>query len=198
MNVAADTAPRRFDFLVIGAGSAGCALAARLSEDGRHTVALLESGGSNEHFFIRTPAAVAAAISHSRFNWGLKTVPQAGLNNRSIPIPRGHVLGGSGSLNGMVYHRGHPLDYDDWARAGATGWSYAEVLPYFTRSENNEDYPPSVYHGHGGPINVRFAKRPNRMSADYIDAVTGLGFPACADFAGPHPEGVGPASRDDS
>ena len=188
---AALPAPRRFDFLVIGGGSAGCALAARLSEDGRHTVALLESGGSDAHFFIRTPAAVAAAIGHRRFNWGLTTTPQAGLNNRTIPIPRGRVLGGSGSLNGMVYHRGHPLDYDDWARAGAIGWSYADVLPYFTRSENNENYPPSVYHGRGGPINVCFAKRPNPMSAVYIDAVIGLGFPACEDFAGPQPEGVG-------
>jgi choline dehydrogenase len=188
---AATVTPRRFDYLVVGAGSAGCALATRLSEDGRHSVALLESGGSDRHPYIRTPAAVAAAIGHPNFNWGLKTVPQAGLDGRSIPIPRGRVLGGSGSLNGMVYHRGHPLDYEDWARGGAHGWSYAEVLPYFIRSENNENYPAGTYHGHGGPMNVRFARRPNRMSATFIDAVVGLGFPACADFAGARPEGVG-------
>jgi choline dehydrogenase-like flavoprotein len=182
---------RRFDYLVIGAGSAGCALAARLSEDGRHTVALLEAGGSARHPYIRTPAAVAAAIGHPPFNWGLTTAPQPGLDGRRIPIPRGHVLGGSGSLNGMVYHRGHPLDYEDWARAGAAGWGYARVLPYFTRSENNEDYPTSAYHGHDGPINVRFPTRPNRMSTAFIDSVVGLGFPRCEDFVGPRPEGVG-------
>jgi choline dehydrogenase len=183
--------PRRFDYVVVGAGSAGCALAARLSEDGRHTVALLESGGSDHHPYIRMPAAVAAAIGHRSFNWGLKTVPQAGLEGRSIPIPRGRVLGGSGSLNGMVYHRGHPLDYEDWARGGAVGWDYARVLPYFIRSENNENYAAGTYHGHGGPMNVRFARRPNRMSATFIEAVVGLGFAPCADFAGARPEGVG-------
>ena len=182
---------RRFDFLVVGGGSAGCALAARLSEDGKTRVALLEAGGSDRHPFVRTPAAVAAAINHPRLNWGLQTVPQPGLDGRRIPIPRGRVLGGSGSLNGMVYHRGYPLDYEDWSRDGATGWGYRDVLPYFTRSENNENYPASVYHGHGGPMNVRFADRPNRMSRVYIEAVKSLHFPVCDDFAGPHPEGVG-------
>ena len=181
----------RFDYVVVGGGTAGCALAARLSEDRSIRVALVEAGGSNDHPYIRTPAAVAAAIGHPRFNWGFKTVPQAGLNGRLNSVPRGRVLGGSGSINGMVYFRGHPLDYQDWASAGATGWGYADVLPYFTRSENNENFPVSVYHGHGGPMNVRLPARPNRMNGVFIDAVASLGFPRCADFAGADPEGAG-------
>lgn len=180
-----------FDFIVVGGGTAGCALAARLSEDARVTVCLLEAGGMDSHAFVRIPAAVMAAIGRASLNWGFETTPQAALNGRRIPVPRGHVLGGSGSINGMVYHRGYPRDYDDWARAGATGWSYSEVLPYFTRSENNENYSASAYHGRGGPMNVRLPAQPNRMTRDFIDAVRTLDFPACADFCSSNPEGVG-------
>jgi len=180
-----------FDFIVVGGGTAGCALAARLSEDPSVTVCLLEAGGMDAHPFVRIPAAVMAAVGRTSLNWGFETTPQAALNGRRIPIPRGHVLGGSGSINGMVYHRGYPRDYDDWAGAGATGWSYAEVLPYFTRSENNENFPPSVLHGHGGPMNVRFPAHPNPMTRDFIDAVRSLHFLACSDFSGSNPEGVG-------
>src|SRR5258707_2908076 len=120
-----------FDYIVIGGGTAGCVLAARLSEDRNVSVALLEAGGTNNRLWIRTPATIMAAINSPALNWGFKTTPQVGLAGRQINIPRGHVLGGSGSLNGMVYHRGFPFDYDDWARTGCSGWSYAEVLPYF-------------------------------------------------------------------
>lgn len=180
-----------FDFIVVGGGTAGCVLAARLSEDPHATVCLLEAGGTDRHPFIRIPAAVQAAVSTRDLNWGFTTTPQPHLDNRRIPLPRGHVLGGSGSINGMVYHRGQSADYDDWAHAGATGWSYAEVLPYFTRSEHNQDLPASVYHGRGGPLNVSTPARPNRMTADFIAAVRSLGYPLCTDFAGPQPEGVG-------
>jgi choline dehydrogenase len=180
-----------FDFIVIGGGTAGCALAARLSEDPSLSVCLLEAGGMDRHPFVQVPAAVMAAVSRPALNWGFETTPQAALNSRRIPVPRGRVLGGSGSINGMVYHRGFPRDYDDWARAGATGWSYAEVLPYFKRSEHNEDYAESSYHGTAGPMNVRFAAQPNRMSRDFIEAVRSLQFPDCSDFCGLHPEGVG-------
>lgn len=180
-----------FDFVVVGGGTAGCALAARLSEDPHLSVCLLEAGGSDRHAFISIPAAVQAAIGTRRLNWGFTTTPQPGLDNRQIPLPRGRVLGGSGSINGMVYHRGHPHDYDDWARAGAAGWSYAEVLPYFTRSENNLDHPQSVYHGRGGPLTISTPRQPNPMTADFIAAVRDLGFPVCKDFAGPEPEGAG-------
>jgi choline dehydrogenase-like flavoprotein len=180
-----------FDFIVVGAGTAGCALAARLSEDASVSVCLLEAGGMDGHPFIRTPAAVLAAIGRRSLNWGFETSPQPALHDRRIAVPRGRVLGGSGSINGMVYHRGYPLDYDDWAQSGATGWSYAEVLPYFTRSENNENYPASELHGHGGPMNVRFADHPNRMTKDFIEAVHSLNFPLCSDFCNRNPEGVG-------
>jgi choline dehydrogenase-like flavoprotein len=180
-----------FDFVVVGGGTAGCALAARLSEDKAVTVCLIEAGGSDQHPFVSIPAAVQAAVGTRRLNWGFTTTPQPELDGRKIPLPRGRVLGGSGSINGMVYHRGHPLDYEDWAQQGASGWSYAEVLPYFTRSEHNEDHPASWYHGRGGPLNVSTPRRPNPMTRDFIAAVRGLGFAACADFVGPEPEGVG-------
>jgi choline dehydrogenase-like flavoprotein len=182
-----------FDFVVVGGGTAGCALAARLSESPTHTVCLLEAGGRDRHPFIVIPATVQAALNRPSLNWSFQTVPQPGLHGRRIPVPRGRVLGGSGSVNGMAYHRGHPRDYDDWARAGATGWSYDEVLPYFIRSENNENYPPSRYHGRGGPMNICTPERPNPMTRDFITAARQLGFPECRDFTGPpsEAEGVG-------
>jgi choline dehydrogenase-like flavoprotein len=181
----------QFDFIVVGAGTAGCLVAARLSEDAGLRVALVEAGGSHHHWKVSTPAAVAGAIAHSEFNWQLSTVPQAALRERRVPLPRGRLIGGSGSMNGMVYHRGHPRDYQEWAARGLPEWSWAHVLPYFTRSECNLDYPASNYHSRSGPMTVSFIKRPNRMTHTYIAAVRSLGFAACDDFAGPNPEGVG-------
>ncbi len=181
-----------FDYVVVGGGSAGAALAARLSEREDRTVALLEAGGRDSHPFIHIPSFVAAAINSKALNWRFSTVPQPGMAGRQIPVPRGRVLGGSGAINGMVYFRGHPTDFDAWADMGATGWSYRDVLPYFTRSENNEDFEPSVYHGRGGPVNVKYpARRPNPLNRAYLDALASLQFPACADFNGPDPEGYG-------
>jgi choline dehydrogenase len=182
---------QRFDFIVVGGGTAGCVLAARLSEDPGVRVALVEAGGSNRHFSVTTPATVAAVIADREFNWNLNTVPQAALRQRRIPVPRGRLLGGTGSMNGMVYHRGHPLDYEDWAGQGLANWGWAQVLPYFTRSEHNEDYPASNYHGRTGPVHVSYVRRPNAMTHTYIAAVRSLGFAPCGDFAGPNPEGVG-------
>ncbi len=130
-----------FDYIVVGAGSSGAALAARLGEAADRTTCVIEAGGQDTHPFIHIPSFVAAAIGREATNWRFKTVPQPGMAGREIPVPRGRVVGGSGSINGMVYFRGHPTDYDDWADMGCTGWSYAEVLPYFTRTENNENYP---------------------------------------------------------
>lgn len=180
-----------FDFIVVGAGSAGAALAARLGEAPDRTTCVIEAGGADSHPFIHIPSFVAAAINREATNWRFKTVPQPGMAGREIPVPRGRVLGGSGSINGMVYFRGHPTDYDDWADAGATGWSYAEVLPYFTRTENNENYPESVFHGHGGPINVKHVEGPNALNYAFMDALASLQFPACPDFNGANPEGYG-------
>ena len=182
-----------FDYVVVGGGSAGAALAARLSEREDRTVALLEAGSQDSHPFIHIPSFVAAAINTKSLNWRFETVPQPGMAGRQIPVPRGRVIGGSGAINGMVYFRGHPTDFDAWADMGATGWSYRELLPYFTRNENNEDFPASVFHGKGGPVNVKYPARdkPNPLNRAYMDALASLQFPACADFNGANPEGYG-------
>jgi choline dehydrogenase-like flavoprotein len=180
-----------FDYVIVGAGTAGCVLAGRLAEDPATRICLIEAGGSDSHPFVSTPSLVAAAIASPRLNWHFETVPQPHLNGRRVAQPRGKVVGGSGSINGMVYSRGNPLDYADWVKAGAAGWSYADVLPYFLRSENNQDLPASSYHGHGGPMNVRRPARPNRLNSDFIAATQSLGFPGTADFTGADSEGVG-------
>ncbi len=180
-----------FDYIVIGAGSSGACVAARLGEDETKTTCVLEAGGHDGHPFIQVPSFVAAAIGRKETNWGFETVPQPGMAGRKIGVPRGRVLGGSGSINGMVYFRGHPTDYDDWSDAGCKGWSYAEVLPYFTRTEHNEDYPESVFHGKDGPINAKLVENPNQLNYDFMDALASLQFPACPDFNGPDPEGYG-------
>jgi choline dehydrogenase-like flavoprotein len=180
-----------FDYVVVGGGSAGAALAARLAEREDRTVALLEAGGHDTHPFIHVPAGVAAAIGTKSLNWRFETVPQPGMAGRRIPVPRGKVVGGSGQINGMVYFRGHPTDFDTWADMGAKGWSYREVLPYFTRTENNEDLPESVFHGKGGPVNVKYVRNPNRLNQDYMEALASLQFPRCDDFNGPNSEGYG-------
>jgi choline dehydrogenase-like flavoprotein len=181
-----------FDYVIVGAGTAGCVLAARLSEDRNTRVGLVEAGPMDSHPFIHIPATVGAAIATPRINWRFMTVPQEHLAGRSIPIPRGHIVGGSGSINGMVYFRGHPCDFDDWAADGNPGWSYREVLPYFLRSENNDAYPDSPYHGQGGPMNVTHIRRPNPMTPAFLEAMAGLGFQRNDDFNGPSPEGYGP------
>ena len=152
---------------------------------------MLEAGGHDSHPFIHVPSFVAAAIGRKETNWRFETVPQAGMAGRKIGVPRGKVIGGSGAINGMVYFRGHPTDYDDWADSGAKGWSYAEVLPYFTRTENNEDFPASVFHGSGGPINAKIVEGPNPLNYAFMDALGELQFPACPDFNGANPEGYG-------
>jgi choline dehydrogenase len=181
-----------FDYVIVGAGTAGCVLASRLSEDRASRVALVEAGPLDRHPFIHIPATVGAAIAQPKLNWRFMTAPQEHLNGRSIPIPRGHVVGGSGSINGMVYFRGHSTDFDDWAAAGNPGWSYRDVLPYFLRSENNDAYPGSPYHGQGGPMNVTFIKRPNPMTPAFLAAMDSLGYQHNSDFNGADSEGYGP------
>lgn len=186
------TIDTQFDYVIVGAGTAGCVLAARLSED-RHTrVCLLEAGGPARHPYIQVPALVGAAIMHRGLTWGLSTEPQAALNNRRIPLPRGRVVGGSGSINGMAYHRGHPKDYDGWAAAGNAGWSWQEVLPYFRLSENNADRRDVGVHGVDGAIHVTFIPKPNPLNQAFLDAFAAVGgYPTCDDFTGLDPEGYG-------
>jgi choline dehydrogenase len=191
MTTAEPKAVNSYDYIVIGAGTAGCVLAARLSEDPRNQVCLIEAGGSEQHPFITIPAAVGAAIMSERFGWGLMTTPQPALHHRKVPLPRGKVLGGCGSINGMAYYRGHAQDYDDWETLGNHGWSYADLLPYFLRSEDNPDYPHSPYHHQGGPLQVSFMERTNKLCDAFNESMHALGFPYCRDFNVPEPEGYG-------
>ena len=182
----------RHDYVIVGAGTAGCVLASRLSEDPATRVCLIEAGSWDRHPFIHVPALVGAAIAVPALNWRFMTVPQRGLDDRRIPLPRGRVVGGTGSINGMVYFRGQPQDYDDWAAAGNPGWSWREVLPYFLRSEDNPDYPGSPYHAQGGPIRVSHIRNPNPLNHSFLGAFASVGgYPACEDFTGPNPEGYG-------
>jgi choline dehydrogenase-like flavoprotein len=180
-----------YDYIIIGAGTAGCVLAARLSENPAHRVCLIEAGGSERHPYIHIPAAVGAAIMSERFGWGLTTTPQTALHQRQVPLPRGKVLGGSGSINGMAYYRGNARDYDDWSNAGNPGWSYADLLPYFLRSEDNPAFAGSPYHNTGGPMHVSFMPRTNVLCDAFNTAMDGLGFSHCSDFNVPEPEGYG-------
>lgn len=182
---------REFDYIVIGAGTAGCVLAARLSEDRQNRVCLIEAGGSEQHPFIRIPAAVGAAIMSPKFGWGLATAPQEHVNGRSIPLPRGKVIGGSGSINGMAYYRGPAKDFDDWAAMGNPGWSYADLLPYFLRSEHNPEYASSPYHATGGPMGVSFPPSRNPLCDAFNASMAALGYNELEDFNVPDPNGYG-------
>jgi choline dehydrogenase-like flavoprotein len=179
-----------FDYVIVGAGSAGCVLAARLSEDPACAVCVLEAGGDGRHPAVDLPAGVVKAQRVAALNWSFTTEPQPALNGRRIGVPRGRGVGGSWLLNGMVWFRGHPRDYDDWAAAGAHGWSHREVLPYFRRTEHNEDFGTSPFHGHGGEINVRTVTHPNPLNHAFIAAAETLGVPRRADLTGADTEGA--------
>jgi choline dehydrogenase-like flavoprotein len=182
-----------FDYVIAGAGTAGCVLANRLSADPGKRVCLIEAGPPDNSYKIRWPAAVAAAIGDKRFGWGYFTTPQEGAGGRPVFIPRGRVIGGSSSINGMVYFRGHPRDFDDWSgRFGARGWSYGEVLPYFRRSENNEAWTGSPYHGVGGEMNVKDIPRNNPLIELFLQGIDSLQFKRNPDFNAADPEGFGP------
>ena len=180
-----------FDHVVVGGGTAGCALAARLSEDSSRTVCLIEAGGSGKSVYVNVPGAIVMAQRNAALNWRFQTVPQPQLNGRRISLPRGRGLGGSALINGMVYFRGNPRDFDAWAAGGAAGWSYREVLPYFRRSEHNENFGGSVYHGSDGPMNVRVVTRPNPLNFSFFDALASLGYTYREDLNGADSEGMG-------
>ncbi|MGZ5251171.1 MAG: GMC family oxidoreductase [Caldimonas sp.] len=179
-----------FDYVIVGGGSAGCVLAARLSEDPAVTVCLLEAGPVDKSVLIHCPAGLALLAQSGGANWGFETVPQAGLNGRRGYQPRGKVLGGSSSVNAMVYVRGQAEDYDGWAAEGNAGWAWADVLPYFKRSENNER-GGDAWHGVGGPLNVKDLTTPNRFGPVFVAAAREAGYRGNADFNGARQEGVG-------
>jgi choline dehydrogenase len=178
-----------YDFIVVGAGSAGCALAGRLTEDPRVRVLLLEAGGSDRNLGIRTPAAFSK-LFRTRFDWAYDTEPQEHLAGRRLFWPRGKVLGGSSSINAMIYIRGHRATFDAWAAAGCTGWGYDDLLPIFKRSESYGE-GPSEFHGGDGPLSVVPLLEPNPLSPTFVEAATGLGLVRNDDFNGPKQEGVG-------
>ena len=179
-----------FDYVIVGAGSAGCVLAARLSEDASTSVCLLEAGKRDSSLLIRMPMGIAVLVPRRWHNWAFETAPQPGLNGRRGYQPRGKTLGGSSSINAMVYIRGHRSDYDEWAALGNPGWSYADVLPYFRRSENNERLA-DFYHARGGPLNVADPRSPSAFMDVWLAAAEQQGIPRNADFNGAEQEGIG-------
>ena len=179
-----------FDYIVVGGGSAGSVLAGRLSEDPALRVALIEAGPADRSVLVHCPAGLAVMAKYELNGWGYSTVPQPGLNGRRGYQPRGKVLGGSSSINAMIYARGHAQDYDAWAAEGNPGWSFAEVLPYFKRAEHNERGADD-WHGTGGPLNVMDLRSPNPVLPDFVEAGRQAGYPLNDDFNGAEQEGVG-------
>src|SRR5438034_9478844 len=170
-----------FDVGVVGAGSGGCTVAGRRSEDSQASVALLDAGGKNDNWVVTTPFALVLMVAGKVNNWAFETVPQSGLNGRIGYQPRGKGLGGSSAINAMVYIRGHRSDYDQWASLGNTGWSYADVLPYFKRSEDNSELD-GEYHGKGGPLHVTGLRSDNLVRDIYLQAAREAQFRIRDDF----------------
>jgi choline dehydrogenase len=182
----------RYDFIIIGAGSAGCVLANRLTEDADKRVLLIEAGGKDNSLLVKMPAGVAELIGKTGpYNWGFWTEPEPNLNDRRLWWPRGRGWGGSSSINGMIHIRGHARDYDQWRQMGLDGWAYADVLPYFKRSEALEG-GADPWHGGDGPLKVSKASTPNPIYSATIEAGGQAGYPLTRDFNGFQQEGFGP------
>jgi choline dehydrogenase len=180
-----------FDYVVIGAGTAGCVVASRLSEDKGATVLLLEAGGSDRSLWIQLPIGYGRTLFDKKINWMYETEADRGLNGRRSYWPRGRVIGGSGSINAMVYIRGRPEDFDAWRDQGNPGWGFADVLPYFRKSEDHAG-GETPFHGAGGPMHVTdISARAHPLCRLFIEAASQLGFAATDDFNGPAGEGVG-------
>ncbi|WP_145979548.1 GMC family oxidoreductase [Ramlibacter tataouinensis] len=179
-----------FDYIVVGAGSAGCVLAGRLSEDPSVRVLLLEAGGPDNSVLIHAPAGVVAMMPTRINNWAYKTVAQPGLNGRQGYQPRGRTLGGSSSINAMLYVRGHRWDYDHWAGLGNAGWGYEDVLPYFKRAEHNETHTSCSFHGQGGPLNVAEVLEPSDFNQRFLRAAKQRGLRLNPDYNGEDQEGA--------
>ena len=179
-----------YDFIIVGAGSAGCVLADRLTANGRHSVLLLEAGGNDWHPFLHIPAGWATNFNNPAFDWGYETEPEPHLHGRRIYWPRGRVLGGSSAINGMIYVRGVPLDFERWAQAGAEGWSWDEVLPYFRKAEKQQTHHDEL-HGEDGPLHVQDVRDRRSVHDAFIRAMGEMGIPYNLDFNGQDQAGAG-------
>jgi len=179
-----------FDYVIVGAGSAGCVLADRLSADGKRRVLLLEYGGSDRSIFIQMPSALSIPMNMPKYNWFYHTEPEPHLNGRRMHTPRGKVLGGSSSINGLVYIRGNPQDFERWAAEGAAGWSYRDVLPYFKRAEKRAE-GGNEYRGGSGKLHTTYGRMSNPLHAAWLSAAGEAGYPQSADVNGAQQEGFG-------
>jgi choline dehydrogenase len=179
-----------YDYVVVGAGSAGCVLAARLSEDAGVSVLLLEYGGSDRSVLIQMPSALSMPMNMPKYDWGYHSEPEVHLGGRRMHTPRGKVLGGSSSINGLVYIRGNPLDFDRWEEMGASGWAYRHVLPYFKRAETREA-GGDAWRGHEGPLHTKYGRLDNPLYRAFIEAGRQAGYPVTEDVNGYQQEGFG-------
>ncbi|TIO75311.1 MAG: choline dehydrogenase [Mesorhizobium sp.] len=182
------------DFVIIGSGSAGSAMAYRLSEDGKHSVIVIEFGGTDIGPLIQMPSALSIPLNMSLYDWGFASEPEPHLGGRVLATPRGKVIGGSSSINGMVYVRGHARDFDHWAEQGATGWGFTDVLPYFKRMEDS-DGGEDGWRGHGGPLHVQRGTRKNPLYGAFMEAGRQAGFELTDDYNGSKQEGFGPMEQ---
>jgi choline dehydrogenase len=183
-------AEQQFDYVIVGAGSAGCVLADRLSADGRHRVLLLEYGGNDGSIYIQMPSALSIPMNMPKYNWFYHTEPEPHLDGRSLHTPRGKVLGGSSSINGLVYIRGNPQDFERWAAEGAHGWSYRDVLPYFKRAEHRQE-GGDRYRGDSGKLMTSYGTLQNPLHAAWLAAAEQAGYPRSKDVNGFQQEGFG-------
>jgi len=185
------------DYIVVGAGSAGCAIASRLAEAGK-SVTVIETGATDAGPFIQMPGALSYPMNMPWYDWGYQTEPEPHLGGRRLVCPRGKVIGGSSSINGLVYVRGHARDYDAWAESGAVGWGYSEVLPYFMRMENwdsgGHGGDPNL-RGSDGPVRVTRGKRDNPLFHAFVEAGRQAGYPVTDDYNGAQQEGFGPMDQ---
>ena len=179
-----------YDYIIVGAGSAGCVLADRLSADGTNRVLVIEFGGSDRSVFIQMPSALSIPMNKAKYNWQYETEPEPHLGGRRLHTPRGKVLGGSSSINGLVYVRGNPMDFERWAEDGATGWSYRDVLPYFRRAETRDE-GGDAYRGNEGALHTRYGGLQNPLYAAFVKSAEQAGYPLTDDINGEQQEGFG-------